>query len=325
MEHNRPGDPVHPALIGDPWADRERIGAPFSKDPSVVRLGDRYLLYVSLPPDQSCPQPQGNQPGEAGWTSAVAVSDDLISWQLVADIGPFGDYDANGTAAPGAVVIDGQVHLFFQTYGNGRDDAICHAVSDDGISFTANPANPVFAPTGDWTCGRAIDADVVRAGDRLLLAWATRDPQMEVQMVGTAWAPIDSSFGPDSWTQLSVDGPALRPELDWERDCIEAPALHWDGERFTMFYAGGYNNEPQQIGWATSTDGIDWVRGTEQPFIANGAPGSWNSSESGHPGLFTDHDGSSFLFFQGNADHGRTWEIAATRIGWTAAGPELLG
>ncbi len=48
-------------------------------------------------------------------------------------------------------MIDGRVHLFFQTYGRGREDSICHAVSDDGLTFTPNPENPVFRPTGDWT------------------------------------------------------------------------------------------------------------------------------------------------------------------------------
>jgi long-subunit acyl-CoA synthetase (AMP-forming) len=58
-----------------------------------------------------------------------------------------------------------------------------------------------------------------------------------------------------------------------------------------MFYAGGYNNEPQQIGCAVSTDGIRWKRLSKKPFLPNGAPGSWNASESGHPGVFVDKDG----------------------------------
>ena len=67
-----------------------------------------------------------------------------------------------------------------------------------------------------------------------------------------------------------------------------------------MFYAGGYNNEPQQVGVAVSQDGINWQRLSEQPLLANGAPGTWNASESGHPDIFRDAEGQTWLFFQGN-------------------------
>ncbi|MEI7809681.1 MAG: hypothetical protein WCJ07_14480, partial [Verrucomicrobiota bacterium] len=32
------------------WADATRLERPFSKDPSVIRFGGRYLMYFSLPP-----------------------------------------------------------------------------------------------------------------------------------------------------------------------------------------------------------------------------------------------------------------------------------
>ena len=32
------------------WADETRTGRPYAKDPSVVRLKGRYLMYFSLPP-----------------------------------------------------------------------------------------------------------------------------------------------------------------------------------------------------------------------------------------------------------------------------------
>ena len=46
------------------------------------------------------------------------------------------------------------IHLFYQTYGNAENDAICHAESINGIDFIRNPTNPVFRPHDDWNCGR---------------------------------------------------------------------------------------------------------------------------------------------------------------------------
>lgn len=288
------------------WAD-ESSGRPFSKDPSVIRFKDQYFMYYSLP------GPAGA--GMGGWSVGIAKSNDLVKWERAGQVKPAQECDSKGLAAPAAWVHKGKVHLFYQTYGNGPKDAICHAWSEDGLNFTRNPENPIFAPSGDWTVGRAIDAEVFPVGDRLFLWFATRDPKMEVQMQGVAAAPLDSDFGRNHWKQL-VDGPILKPELPWETKCIEAASVMKRDGKLWMFYAGGYNNEPQQIGVAASDDGIKWTRVYKEPLVSNGAPGSWNSSESGHPGVFNDEDGTTHLFYQGNNDRGKTWYLSKVRIVW---------
>ena len=288
------------------WAD-DSSGRPFSKDPSVIRFKDKYLMYYSLPGAVGG--------GMGGWSVGIAESDDLVNWKRVGQVKPAQEADRKGLAAPAAWVRNGKVHLFYQTYGNGPKDAICHAWSEDGLNFTRNPDNPIFAPTGDWTVGRAIDAEVFPVGDRLFLWFATRDPKMEIQMQGVAAAPLDSDYGRDKWKQL-VDGPILKPELPWEKKCIEAAAVMERDGKLWMFYAGGYNNDPQQIGVAISDDGIQWKRVFDKPLVPNGPPGSWNSSESGHPGVFNDEDGTTYLFYQGNNDNGATWYLSKVKIEW---------
>jgi beta-1,2-mannobiose phosphorylase / 1,2-beta-oligomannan phosphorylase len=91
-----------------------------------------------------------------------------------------------------------------------------------------------------------------------------------------------------------------------------------------MFYGGAYNNAPQQVGLARSTDGVRWERVGDGPFLPNGAPGTWNSSESGHPSVFVDEDGQAYLFFQGNNDRGRTWKISFVRLGWRNGRPVVV-
>ena len=48
--------------------------------------------------------------------------------------------------------------------------------------------------------------------------------------------------------------------------------------------------------------------------MTNGAPGSWNSCESGHPYVFRDYDGRVYLFYQGSPDMGQTWYLSRTEI-----------
>jgi predicted GH43/DUF377 family glycosyl hydrolase len=218
-------------------------------------------------------------------------------------------------------VLGGKIHLFYQTYGNGPKDAICHAVSTDGLRFERDPSNPIFRPSGSWTSGRAIDAEAFAIGDRLLLFFGTRDPSGKIQKLGVASAPLASDYSRAQWRQECI-GSILAPELDWEKNCIEAPTVIRRGTNLFMFYAGAYNNEPQQIGLAVSQAGLCWKRVSEKPFLASGPPGSWNESESGHPGIFVDpRTGRTWLFFQGNNDKGNTWFLSRTEVRWSDTGP----
>ncbi len=160
------GQAQHPRMM---YGDTSRVGVPYSKDPHVVNFKGRYLMYHSIPPKK------GDE--ASGWNIGIAESKDLVNWTKAGEItpAPGADYEKKGLCAPGALVKDGQVHLFYQTYGNGKNDAICHAVSDDGVHFKRNPTNPIFHPSGDWTCGRAIDAEVCEFKGRYFLYFATRE------------------------------------------------------------------------------------------------------------------------------------------------------
>jgi beta-1,2-mannobiose phosphorylase / 1,2-beta-oligomannan phosphorylase len=265
------------------FGDTTRTGLPFSKDPYVIRFHNRYLMYYSIPPYKDRSNPV------QGWGIGIAESSDLYNWKHKGEINPDGDYEKKGLAAPCALVINDQVHLFYQTYGNGRNDAACHAVSDDGIHFKRDQTNPIFHPTGSWNCGRAIDVEVCRFKDKYFLFFATRDSAFKIQIQG-----------------------------------VEAAAVVQRGDLLYMFYAGAYNNKPQQIGVAKSADGVNWTKLSNKPFLANGDPGEWNYSESGHPHLFTDKDGKTYLFFQANNDNGKTYSLSNVEVRWNENGPYLV-
>ena len=302
-----------------------------TKDPSVVRFKGRYYLYYSV----------WGGPGKP-WLVGVASSDNLRDWKYVDTLRPRTAAEQHGFCAPGARVIDGRVHLFYQSYGAGAKDAILHAVSDDGVHFERDKnARHVFRPTGDWNNGRAIDAEAYPIGDKLMLYYATRDPAGRVQMIGVASAPLaGGDYGMGRWTQLSTDASlAIRPtvptpldppglDLAWEQQCVEAPTLLPHGGRHYLFYAGAYNNAPQQIGVAVSGDGVRFTRlNGDRPLLPPGPPGSWNAGESGHPGSFHDDDGRDYLFFQGdNPKAGVKWHISMVPIRWQpdpTGGPDV--
>ena len=292
------------------YGDDSRTGTLFAKDPIVVFHQGRYLMYYSIPPHKSSDW--------EGWNIGIAESDDLKGWRRIGEITPGADYEAKGLCAPGALVRNDTIHLFYQTYGGGRTDAICHAWSTDGLTFERDPSNPIFRPTGAWNCGRAIDAEVVAFRGKYFLYFATRDPQFERQLLGVATAPLGTDFRRSDWT-LALDAPILEPQLPWEGKCCEGATVIEYKKKLYMFYAANYNNCPQQIGLAVSNDGIHWQRCSDQPFLRNGLPGDWNESESGHPCVFRDRQGQTHLFYQGNNTHGKHWLLTSVPLKWTAS------
>lgn len=277
---------------------------PIAKDPAVIYFNEKYFMYYSISPGKE---------SWIGWDIGIAVSEDLEIWENIGTISRTGEVEKNGICSPGAVVKDGKIHLFYQSYGNGAKDAICHAVSTDGINFHHDKTNPVFRAFGDWNNGRAIDAEAVFWNGYLYLYFATRDPSGEVQFIGVARAPENSDFDRKSFKQC-CSAPVIKPEFDWEKSCTEAPAALIIDDRMYLLYAGAFNNSPQQIGLAVSDDGINFSKLSDKPFIPAGKPLSWNHSESGHPFCFKDRDGRIYVFFQGNNDNGKSWYISKAEL-----------
>jgi len=288
------------------YGDTSRIpDRPFAKDPTVIRHNGRYLMYYSVrgyPPES---RPADVPKERWGWCGAIAESTNLVDWVRVSDIlfqGPARAVCCG--VAPCVRKFDGKIHLFAQgppLVGSGRmRDVLWHATSTDGIHFTYGPENPVFVPQNEWSIARAIDAEVYRVGDRMMLMFATRErPNARIQQLGVAWAPYGSDYGASKWTELSVKAPFFKPELPWEMHCIEAATVIVRKGIWYMFYAGAYNHERQQIGVAWSADGVNFRRFRDTPILPHGPEGSWNAWESGHPGVFEDDDGAVYLFYQG--------------------------
>lgn len=296
------------------YTDSSR-GKSIAKDPAVIRFQGKYFLYYSISP--------AKEKGISGWGIGIAQSDDMESWVKIAEMDLAGELEKNGICAPGALVYQGKVHLFYQTYGSFERDAICHAWSEDGVHFNRNATNPIIRAEGAWNNGRAIDADVCIFHDKLYLYFATRDPEGIIQVQGVSKCPLDGRFERESWQQCCAE-PILKPELEWEQECIEAAATLVRNGKVYMFYAGAYNNCPQQIGVAVSEDGIHFRRLFLEPIVKNGEEGSWNVSESGHPYVFEDEDGRVYLFYQGNNDHGKSWYLSKVEIGFREGMPYVL-
>lgn len=301
------------------YGDASRGGEPCAKDPTVIRQGDRYLLYYSIKGYQDkALEPPNPAPLQRGWHSGIAESRDLIHWTRVADLEL---RDTKGrpfwsAVAPCVKKFDGRIHLFYQRPPcGGVTNAIWHATSEDGLVFRNVADKPVFVPRNAWSVSRAIDAEVYRVGDELVLLYATRGADYKNQQLGLATAPYDSAWGPGDFVEQTIDAPLLKPEHPWEGHCLEAPTVIRRDGVWYLFYAGAYNHERQMIGLATSTDGFRFTRtGTDGLLLPAGGKGAWNEGESGHPGVFEDEDGQVYLFFQGKRARKATYYLSVCEV-----------
>ena len=91
------------------YGDSTRHGRPFAKDPSVVRFGERHLMHYSTAPsaDKSLPK---------GWAIGIAESHDLVNWKKVGEILPEQECEKNGIVNGRIILLDGLLHLFYNTY-----------------------------------------------------------------------------------------------------------------------------------------------------------------------------------------------------------------
>ena len=305
------------------YGDTTRLGPerPFAKDPTVIRHGGRYLMYYSACSYDEAHVPSGLSKGRRGWCGAIAESTNLVDWVRIGDIEVDGAPFAGGWVAPCVKKFDGKIHLFAQGIpppkrkGEKVNNVLWHATSDDGVHFTCADGKPAFAPKNGWSINRAIDAEVYRVGDRMMLMYATREsPDAKIQQLGMAWAPWGCDYGADNWTEISIDAPFFKPERKWEMKCIEAPTVVRRKGVWYMFYAGAYNHERQQIGLAWSTDGVKFTRFRDTPILPHGPEGSWNAWESGHPGVFEDDDGHVYLFYQGKKTRNGDYRLSCLEV-----------
>ena len=118
-------------------------------DPHVIKVGEKYVMYASATDNFAYPVKLYR-----------LVSDDGISFTLdppTPVLVPTGTWDAGSVETPAVVLFNGKYHLFWTGYPvfptspslDVKTMHIGHAVSTDGISFTADATYLSVVPSGE--------------------------------------------------------------------------------------------------------------------------------------------------------------------------------
>lgn len=155
--------------------------------------------------------------------------------------------------------------------------------------WSAHASNPVLEPGGfpAWDRGLVKSPSVVLFKDTLRM-WYDGSPVKGFDdrlEIGYAWS-LDNGL---TW-QRHPDNPVLSPREDeWDAPQVTFPVVLADGNVLRMWYGGGdFLGTGQRIGYATSTDGVNWNR-HPTPVIEPTA-GDWNA-DGVAPGAVIKEDG----------------------------------
>jgi hypothetical protein len=223
---------------------------------------------------------------------------------------PFGGrgaFDDDGMMPGVAVRHEQYLYLYYTGWNRGVTvpyrNSIGLAVSeDDGASFRRLYEGPIVDRTA-LEPHMAVTPHVLREGD-LWRMW---------YVSGLGWDDIDERLEP----VYVIKDATSRDGIVWDRhnrQCVaqahelEAfahPSVIKQGDRYRMWYCFRYSRDYRdgsgayRIGYAESTDGINWER-MDKIGGLNAAPEGWDSTMTCYPSVF-EIDGRITMIYNGNS------------------------
>jgi predicted GH43/DUF377 family glycosyl hydrolase len=235
-------------------------------------------------------------------------------------VGSQGEWDDETVREP-AVIFDGTTYHCWYT---GQKDTtvyqigIGYASSTDGITWTKH-TKPVMGvgPDGDFDDSSVQSSSVIKVGDTLKMWYQ-----------GWAGGYLENRIGyGTSLDGINWDKYPGNPVLDkgengsWNSFGVFSPSVIFDGVTYHMWYGGvAPGDQPWEIGYATSSDGITWTEYADNPVLHAGSAGSWEEGV-GQPCVF--FDGTRFHMWYTGLDSeyiGRIfYATSQDGINWTKA------
>lgn len=279
----------------------------FAQAPATLMFDDFVRVYFSC-------RPPADERGQYVSYSAFVDLDraDLfkvrrVSSQPILSLGGLGEFDEFGTYPVSVIRSDNAIRAYYG--GWTRCESVpfnvaigCAISRDDGETFTKLGIGPVLS--------YSPDEPFVMSGPKIR---RFRDTWYLWYIAGRKWKIVDGRAEPVykirmamssdgiHWTKVNKDLVESRIEVD---EAQASPDVFYSNGKYHMFFCYRYSSHYRskengyRIGYASSTDLINWIRDDEKAGI-NVSDEGWDSEMVSYPHVF-ELDGKTFLAYLGN-------------------------
>jgi predicted GH43/DUF377 family glycosyl hydrolase len=232
----------------------------------------------------------------------------LISPDPIVANGESSDWDSRYTD-PGAVIYhDGVFHMFRNGFrGFPATSQVGYVTSTDGKTWIEqNNGEPIFKSEEVDYAKIAIYASSVIVEDdgtwvMYFYTWDVGAYPISESVIGRATASAPEGPWKADAKPVLVNGSAG----EWDENQVLAPHVIKNEDGYIMYYSGSDSKGKQQIGMATSSDGINWKKyndpTTSQPFaesdpVLKPEEKKWDSGWVHQPRVFETNNGWVMMY-----------------------------
>ena len=195
-----------------------------------------------------------------------------------------------------------------------KKDSVAVTESDDGVHWKSPEI--IIPPRLETGWEDVINRPVVILKDGKYLMWYTGQIKPGAED-GHSWIGYAESEDGIKWDRHKK--PVLIFDQDWEKGAVMCPHVCWDEceKLYKMWYSGGEQYEPDAIGYAESSDGINWTKLENNPIFLSDSNSVWEQ-EKVTACQVVHHNGWYIMFYIGfeNVDLARIG-IARSKDGIT--------
>lgn len=238
------------------------------------------------------------------------------TWTKSSDNPLFYNFTGNGWVGTPDVIFDGTTyHMWYETtqfIGNKYE--VAYRNSTDGITWNQEYRALALGAGGAWDDSTVDGPTVIRVNDTTYYMYYVGRDGSDAAFIGLAYTTTDRQNYFWNWTKYPVNlcgqsgnGCILNGTQSWEKvdashGFVTYPTVWMENETSWHLIYGGQNGSVLtdcRLGYANSTDGINWVKYGSNPVFSEDGSG-FDSDSISSPYVINGSNNDYYLFYSGS-------------------------